>query len=169
MKQETDFEWEKHLRECLDSTLIAVLATREDSGVWASPVYFCYDGKFNFYFISPKETRHMKDIKKDDRVALTVISPASITGISQIGVQLEGIASEVPDKEIEEVYRIRSARMTGDRQWVPESQEGHFVKEHGGVFMRIKPISINYVDTRFFGGNSKVVPLGKLGGKRSRK
>ncbi len=159
MDSEKNFDWNKHLRECLDSTVIAVLATREVDGVWAAPVYFSYDQKFNIYFISSKETRHMKDIAKDPKVAVAIFAPPAVSGVFQIALQIEGKAFEVPDRDIEKVYEGRSIRMDRDRQWVPNPREGHFVKEHGGVFMMIKPSMISYVDTRFFGGNSKKVPL----------
>lgn len=162
MQDEKNFKWTEQIRECLDSTLVAVLATRGEDGVWATPIYFSYDEKFNFYFISPMSTRHMLDIKTNPRVALAIISPASHTGVNQIGVQIEGRAEEVPDKDIETVYETRSRRIAGDSEWAPMPEEGHFVKEHGGVFMKIVVDSMNYVDTRFFGGNSKIVPLAKL-------
>lgn len=154
-------EWSALIRECLDSTTIAVLATNSGS-VWAAPLYFSYDDKFNIYFISPESTRHMKDIAKDPRVALVVFMPVSAAGVYQIGVQIEGRASEVPDKDIEYVYSIRTKRMNGDISWAPEPKEGHFVKEHGGVFMKVEPTSVNYVDTRHFGGSSVKVPIPKL-------
>ncbi|MDE1767941.1 MAG: pyridoxamine 5'-phosphate oxidase family protein [Candidatus Micrarchaeota archaeon] len=161
-----DFEWVKYLKECLDSTLVGVLATAGGNGAWVTPVYFSYDDRFNFYFISSPGTRHMIDIEKDDRVALAIVSHPSVAGIHQIGMQLSGRASEVSDKEIESVYALRSKRMAFDQSWVPLPNGGHYVKEHGGIFMRISPVAINYFDSRFFGGESKKVPLDKIGGKK---
>ena len=166
MQDETKFEWARHVKECLDSTLLAILATRGNDSVWATPVYFSYDDDFNIYFISPRSTRHMQDIKEDARVSIAIITPASTSGTSQVGVQVEGEAVEVPDKEIEKVYKDRSIRMNQDSNWVPMPSEGHFVKEHGGVFMKVVPTSMNYINTNFFGGNSKKVPLAKLTGKK---
>lgn len=163
MQDEKDFDWEKHVKECLDSTLVAILATKDGKNIWATPVYFSYDEKLNFYFISPEYTRHMKDIKKDPNVALAIITPSSTSGVFQIGLQIEGKANEVPDREIEKVYATRSVRLSGEKSWVPMPTEGHFVKEHGGIFMRVVPSNVNYIDTRYFGGNSKRVPLGKIG------
>jgi len=162
MKNEKNMDWSKLVRECLDSTAMAVLATREESGVWATPIYFSYDKEFNLYFISPAETRHMKDIKRDQHVAVAIFMPSSASGIHQVGLQMDGKATMVPDKQIEDIYALRAKRMNRDIDWVPVPMEGHFVKEHGGVFMKITPTSINYVDTRYFGGNSKRIPLEKI-------
>lgn len=157
-----DFDWKTSIKECLDSTLVGVLATKSRGNVWATPIYFSYDDTFNLYFISPKEARHMHDIEENPLVALAIVTPNSVSGIYQIALQIEGMASEVPDKDIEKVYERRSMRMAGDNSWVPMPVEGHFVKEHGGVFMKIAPKSMNYMDTRYFGGNSKKVPMDKL-------
>ncbi len=162
MKADKDFEWKKNLTECLDSTTVSTLATVDENGVWANPVYFSYDSKFNFYFVSSSDTRHMRNIKSDPRVVLSVFTPQSIAGIHQIGVQIEGKASLVPDEDIESVYSIRTKRLNVDSNWLPEAGEGHFVKEHGGVFIKITPKAITYMNTQYFGGNSKKVPLDKL-------
>lgn len=162
MEDEKEFDWKAKLKECLDSTTVAVLATRERDGVWATPVYFSYDDEFNFYFISPKGTRHMNNIKSNSNVALAVFTPLSVSGIHQIGVQVKGVTSIVPDSEIEKVYAIRAKRLSGDLNWISESQEGHFVKEHGGIFVKITPTMMIYVDTRYFGGQGRQVPLAKL-------
>ncbi len=155
-------EWKELIKSCLDSTLVGVLATRDGSDAWATPVYFSYDEKFNLYFISPRDTRHMRNIKSHPSVAIAVVTPQSLSGIHQVGVQIEGAASEVPDKDIERVYRTRAKRMSPGQEYVHIRSEGHFVKEYGGVFMCITPKSIFYIDTRTFGGSPKSVPLDAL-------
>lgn len=155
-------QWKELVTSCLDSTLVGVLATRDGADAWATPVYFSYDGRFNIYFISPRDTRHMRNIKEHPVVAMAVVTPQSLSGTHQVGIQLEGAASEVPDRDIEEVYRIRAKRMTPDHEYVPIKSEGHFVKEHGGIFMRITPKAVYYLDTRVFGGSPKAVPMTEL-------
>ena len=104
----------------------------------------------------------MKAIKSNSKVAAAVFNPQSAVGTYQIGLQIEGTATIVPDEEIEEVYAIRSKRLSADSNWVPQPNEGHFVKDHGGVFVKVIPSSMLYVNTRLFGGNSKKVPLGDI-------
>ncbi len=162
MVNEKKSEWEKLVRECLDSTTIASVATQDVGGVWVTSVYFSYDGKFNIYFISPAATRHMKAIKSNPKVAISMFTPQSAAGTYQIGLQIEGTATIVPDEEIEEVYSIRTKRLAADNHWVPQPNEGHFVKDHGGVFVKVIPSSMLYINTRLFGGNSKKVPLGDI-------
>lgn len=61
------FDWKKYVTECLDSTCFCTFATRDENGVWANPVYFAYDNKFNIYYISPPNARHMKNTREDGR------------------------------------------------------------------------------------------------------
>jgi uncharacterized protein YhbP (UPF0306 family) len=152
----------KRIKECLNSTNIAVLATRNNESTWATPVYFCYDNKFNFYFLSAGETRHMKDIRDDPRVGIAIFTPPQFSGIYQIGLQVEGVAAEVPDEQIEEVYKMRKIRISGDNYFEPEKLEGHFVKEHGGVFIKVVPTNMHYIDSRYFGGNAKKIKIEEL-------
>lgn len=68
-----DFDWKKHLLDCLQSTDYCSVATVDkESGVWVNPVYFAWDDEFNFYFISLMKSRHMQNITKDSRVSLAI-------------------------------------------------------------------------------------------------
>lgn len=55
----SNFEWKKYLLECMKSTDYCCIATVDEKGVWSNPVYFAWDDKFNFYFISQMGSRHM--------------------------------------------------------------------------------------------------------------
>ncbi len=162
MVVEVQSEWEKRVKECLDSTTIASLATSDEVGVWAANVYFSYDEKFNIYFISSASTRHMKAIKSNPKVALAIFKPQSAIDAYQIGLQIEGTAAIVPDNDIEGVYATRSKKLARNGTELPKPNEGHFIKEHGGVFIKVIPSSMSYVNTLLFGGNSAKVPLGEL-------
>lgn len=65
-------DWKKYLIECLDSTTFCCIATVDPKGVWANPVYFAYDEKFNLYFISQMCSRHMQNLKKDPRISVAI-------------------------------------------------------------------------------------------------
>jgi nitroimidazol reductase NimA-like FMN-containing flavoprotein (pyridoxamine 5'-phosphate oxidase superfamily) len=155
-------DWGRIISECLDSTTVAVLATGNGSRVWATPVYFSYDDSFNIYFISPADTAHMRNIRARSSVALAVVMPREHSGLHQVCLQVTGIASEVPDEDIERVYEMKNRRLAPEGSSMRVENEGHFVKDHGGMFIRISPTAMHYLDTRNFGGSPRVVPLGAL-------
>ncbi len=161
--QEDDYlEWATHIRECLDSTFVGVLATAEKGGAWATPIYFIYDEEFNIYFMSDSKTRHIIDIEKAANVSVAVFMPAADSHGFKVGIQIEGVATKVPDQDIEEVYMRRSMRLTGSKTWNRWSNGGHLISSSGGVFIKITPKSMNYTDRRFFGGESKKISMKKL-------
>lgn len=42
MIDKTDFEWKKHLLECMNSTDYCCIATVDKKRVWSNPVYFTW-------------------------------------------------------------------------------------------------------------------------------
>ncbi len=68
------FDWKKHLLDCLNSTDYCCIATVDERGVWANPVYFAWDSVFNLYFISQPHVRHMQNIKNDPRISVAIYS-----------------------------------------------------------------------------------------------
>lgn len=162
MENDNYFELMSRIRECLDSTVIAVLATAEKDRAWATPIYFIYDDKFNFYFMSDSGTRHIKDIQKNPNVSLAIFMHSNSAMGFKVGVQIEGTASKVPEEHVEDVYMQRSMRLTGTKTWSRESRGGHLIEQTGGIFIKIMPTSMNYLDKRYYGGESKNISIDKL-------
>lgn len=162
MQEDNYLDLVTHIRECLDSTFVGVLATAEKDGAWATPIYFIYDQEFNLYFMSDSKARHIIDIGKVANVSVAVFMPTADSQGFKVGIQIEGVATKVPDQDIEEVYVRRSMRLTGSKTWNHESNGGHFIADTGGVFIKIATKSMNYTDRRFFGGDSKKISMNKL-------
>ena len=153
-----NFNWKKHIRTGLEATFFCALATREAHGVWACPVYFAYDEKLNLYFISMPKSRHMKNIARDPRVAVAIYSTAQTPGGDVKGIQLEGRARIVRDKEVEEVYSIYFRRrfpVTGRSKNNPTA---HMGPRAAWKFVKIVPKNIYYFDTRVFDETRVKVP-----------
>src|SRR5579863_7942884 len=107
--EEDYLELARRVKDCLESTYVAVLATSEgDEGVWATPIYFIYDDRLNFYFMSESKTRHIKDIVEYPGVSLAIVMPSNNSLGFKVGIQIEGKAEVVPDEDIEDVYKNRS-------------------------------------------------------------
>lgn len=79
MISKQDFDWRKYLEECLRSTEFCSIATVDPKGVWSNPVYFAWDEKFNLFFILQPRSRHMKNLERDPRVAVSIYSTTQST------------------------------------------------------------------------------------------
>lgn len=73
------------------------LAT-SDKKPWIAVVFYAIDENFTLYFISEPTTKHSLDIVKNSKVACSVVDSSQVVTDKKIGVQLEGVASEVKEK-----------------------------------------------------------------------
>lgn len=82
-----------------------------DNKPWVSPLFYCFDEELNFYWVSPKDSFHSKNIKENGRVSLVIFnSQAPIwTGV---GLYMTGTAEELEDKiEIEKCLNLEFTRL----------------------------------------------------------
>ncbi len=162
MSDPEEFEIAKHVISCLNSTPLAVLSTRDKDAVWGTPVYFIHDDEFNFYILSNSKSRHYRDIKRDSKVALVITMPPDQSNGFEVGIQIAGTASEVSENRMEEIYRLRSSRITGDGAYFFDSNGAQVIKNEGGAFIKIVPKLVMYLDRRYHGPNSRKVSIKRL-------
>lgn len=151
----SSFDWKKYLVACLNSTEYCSLATVDKKGVWSNPVFFAWDDKFNLYFISQMHTRHMQNLKKDSRVAVSIYKTEQKGDVC--GIQLEGKGKIITDtgeiKKAHEIYFERAEK---------GSDIESYINNPTWILVKIVPEHIYYLDTRFFGEERQVVPINKL-------
>ena len=154
-----NFPWHKYLKECLESTFYCCLATVDQRGVWSNPVYFAYD-KNIIYFISQPDSRHMRNIKRDSRVALSIYTTEQDSFGDIVGIQLDGHARILINKdEVKRAYGVyynRKYPKTGKDK--SGNEEDVYINNPEWQFVRIAPAHIYYFDTRFFGEERQEVP-----------
>lgn len=105
-----DFNWKKYLTECLESTNYCCIATVDPKGVWANPVYFAYDEKFNLYFISQMHSRHMQNLIKNPRISVAIYKTEQRGDV--VGTYIEGEALIIlkDEEEIQKAFDIYYGR-----------------------------------------------------------
>lgn len=86
-----------HALEFLRRHSCMSLATHGCDGPWAATVFYVNEG-FAFYFLSRGNTRHVRNIEADRRVAATVSDHAA-SWREVRGIQLEGAARRVDADE----------------------------------------------------------------------
>lgn len=147
-----NFDWKKHIEDCLNSTNYCSVATVDDNGVWVNPVYFAWDDQFNFFFISMiPNVRHMSNIKKDPRVSLAIYKTEQKGDV--IGVYLEGKAKILGDEnERRHAHTVYYGRVGSleQNEFAMHDPNWHFVK--------ITPEHIYYFDSKVFGEERQEAP-----------
>jgi nitroimidazol reductase NimA-like FMN-containing flavoprotein (pyridoxamine 5'-phosphate oxidase superfamily) len=91
-----------------------IVATSDKKGnPWAAPVFFAYDDKYNFYFLSAVDSKHAENIVENPKVCLVIFDSSAPVGQSD-GVQIDAKASFVPRKEVTKVINIYCDRLFPD-------------------------------------------------------
>jgi len=83
----------KLLKEFLDAQRLMAVAT-QGKNLWIANVYYLVDNDLNLYFISPADSEHSLQIKKNQNVACAIADSNQQAGDKKIGIQLSGTASE---------------------------------------------------------------------------
>lgn len=85
-------------KNLIDTSDYLSLSTTTGTKPWATPIYFAVDEKYNFYFVSRKDTLHSINIYKNKNVSFCIFNSEDRSFIAQ-GLQAQGIATEVGLKE----------------------------------------------------------------------
>lgn len=95
------------LRGLLERNRYLVLSTTDGARPWIAPLEYMIDDDLNLYFFSPVDTRHIRDIEKNNQVAVAVFDQAQPEYGSDLstrlnGVQMEATVRKVPPEEYSE-------------------------------------------------------------------
>lgn len=153
------FDWEKHLKEALEASCYCCMATM-DAEPWSNPVYFAYDGNFNFYFISMPRSKHMRNIGKNKKIAVSIYDSTQDTHGDVVGVQIEATARILDSpEEAEQAYAVYYSRVYPETKRDPRKEPKDYLgPEAEWRFVKIEPQSIWYFDTGHFGEERQEVP-----------
>lgn len=158
MIDKSTFNWKKYLLECMSSTDYYCIATVDKKGVWSNPVYFAWDEKFNFYFISQMHSRHMQNLKNNPRIAVSIYKTEQKGDV--VGIQLEGTAKILSEEDGKEEIQHAYDTYYGRAGHGPDVQQ--YINNPTWLYVKITPEQIYYFDTRFFDEERQKVPLKNL-------
>ena len=94
----------EEIREYLEAHHVLTLATCDEGGAWATPLFYVSDEALDLYFLSDPATRHCRAIVKNPEVS-AAIHGGSTTWSEITGLQLHGWAGAL-DHEREEEYAL---------------------------------------------------------------
>ncbi|MBC7836929.1 pyridoxamine 5'-phosphate oxidase family protein [Acetobacteraceae bacterium] len=93
---------EKDLRKLIEEYLaeskLMQLATSKNNQPWVCNVYFAFDESLNLYWISRPNRRHSGELRENEKVAGTIVHSPDPKNPGR-GIQFQGIAKEITDKE----------------------------------------------------------------------
>jgi uncharacterized protein len=141
----------------LESHNCVSLATDGPDGLWAATVFYVNDA-FELYFLSRSDTRHVRNIEANPRVAAT-ISDDVAHWLNIRGLQLEGSAKLVDERlrpRVLAAFRRRYA--FADSLWWTNTKASVGSQE---CVYRIEPARVLFVDHGFRDTRSEV-PAGYL-------
>ncbi len=86
-----------------DNFFLNIASITPEGKPWNTPVYFAFDSDFNFYWYSPKEAVHSKNILVNGSVFLTIYQAGETEG----GLYIEANARELSTQtEVERVMTV---------------------------------------------------------------
>lgn len=91
----------KLIEDYLKEAKLMQVATSLANQPWVASVYFAYDDLLNLYWISRPTRRHSRELKKNEKVAGTVVLPHT-HGEKVRGLQFEGVAKELNGQKAKE-------------------------------------------------------------------
>ncbi len=94
---------------------MVIATSSKDAKPWAAPVFYAYDDKFNFYFVSAIDSFHVKNIIENHNVSIVIFDSRQAIGSSD-GVQIVGIVEMVEKNQVDKaikLYHDRLSRISG--------------------------------------------------------
>jgi len=100
----------------------------------------------------------MKHISANPNVALAIYTTQQPALGNVRGVQIRGLATIVPDKEVEVIHRVYYSR--SESAGVNSTPSNYQGANAPWRFVRVVPTEIAYFDSEYFGMSSQIVPPG---------
>lgn len=137
----------KELVKFLQSQNLMSLATNADK-TWIATVYYAVDKDLQFYFVSSPDSKHSKDIEKNNKVSCAIYDSHTLNSAKKVGVQLQGIATQVKGwEDTERALRMWHKAAPGAEEIsVKSMKEG----EVGSKVYKIKPSLIKFFNQKIY-------------------
>ncbi|MBI4080446.1 MAG: pyridoxamine 5'-phosphate oxidase family protein [Candidatus Levybacteria bacterium] len=98
-------ELNKLAKDIIKNNIYLTLATTDGKTPWSSPLFYCIDDSYNFYFISQMDCVHTKNVLVNPKVGFSIFDSHAPEGKGN-GVQASGSVNLLKGKnEIVEALR----------------------------------------------------------------
>ena len=135
-------------RRIIEQNIYLTLATSNNSGKpWIAPLYYAYDDKYNFFFVSAYDSLHVEHIKINPRVAIAIFDSHAPAGEGD-GVQIEAQASLASLTELPHILYVYFRRRFPDE--IERAKHHHLPTEYMGKnlfwFFKVVPVKVYTLD-----------------------
>ncbi len=114
---------EKTKKIISDILYITLATSSKDGEPWNTPVYGSYDESYNFFWISSPESKHSKNIKENNQVAIVIYNSTDPEGTGE-GVYIQAKAYELTDlDEIEKALKFHYGRKNKPARPISDFQD----------------------------------------------
>jgi uncharacterized protein YhbP (UPF0306 family) len=147
------------VRSYLEAHTVVTLAVGDAEGPWAAAVFYASEG-FDLYFVSSTETRHGAALLSDPRCGATIQNhPAAFDEIR--GVQLAGLATLVPEQEVDAVFARYAAKFPFVRGLYRPEEQAFVIagRRVEAPFWRLRPTDVYWIDNRYGFGRRRRIRL----------
>lgn len=149
-----DIKNKKLLLSYLKSQRLMSVATHVVNS-WVCCVYYAVDDKFNLYFVSEPDTKHIKDIIKNKNVACAIFDSHQKVTDKKIGVQIQAVASEVKEKrEILSALKLWNKNNPGIEDIINFKNLGKVIKSK---VYKIEPKIIKFFNEQLYGSEGSKI------------
>jgi len=140
-------DWNAKVKEALDRTEFMAISTIGEDGTWTNPVEYYHSEKFDLYFVSLMDAKHVQNILNDNRISVAIFKTERFSDGEVLGLQLRGTAKHLTEQnEIGEAIRVRGGKKPSG-EW---------------NFFKITPTEVWCFDSRVFGEKREKVDLANL-------
>src|SRR3989344_4190049 len=144
----------EHAKEIIEKILYITVASVSKDGVpWNSPVYSSHDEEYNFFWASPYQSQHSRNIKENDQVFIVIYDSTAAEGTGE-GVYIQAKAYELSDeKEITHALKYHYGRKNKEPRPASDFLGSQPLREYKAVPGKIwtniyEKIEGRYVDGR---------------------
>lgn len=138
------------IKDYLKEGRMMAVATVSGNQPWNCTLMFVSDENLNLYWISAPDTRHSKEIQKNKKATAAI--PIKYTGLTVVGLQVEGDAQLVKDSgEIKRAIRLYTDKHERGERWYKDFIAGKNIHK----LYRIKPRLFVLFDRENFPKNSR--------------
>ena len=99
----------KLAKDIIEQNQYLALGTADNKDTWVSPVCYAFDKDWNFYFASIPNSKHCKNLSKNNKLSLAIYDSRQNWG-EGVSLQIEGVAEKVNLTEISKITAIYFGR-----------------------------------------------------------
>ncbi len=101
---------EKAKKIIMENNYMVIASHGRTSGPWASPVFYAYDKKYSFYFLSAVDAIHIENITENPRIGAVIFDSKQKIGKTE-AVQFHAVATMVKKDGIHNAIETYSERL----------------------------------------------------------